>query len=373
MPSSAEQVLIVGAGPTGLAAALFLAERGVKARLIDRAEGPATTSRARVVNPRSFDLLKATGVAATMMAEARPVRGVRFSEHWRPLVKLEFANLPSSYPMAALPQARTEALLADALEARGLKAEREIAFEGLSQDDDGVEATLVHADGRREAVQTRVLLAADGAHSDVRKALGLAFTGSGYPEPWPLYDVRLNDPLDLDHAHVSFVTGGLVFLLGVSPGLWRVFGNVAEPLDHLPAGTRRGEVLWQSSFHIAHRVAPRAVIGRVALAGDAAHIHSPVGARGMNLGIEDAFIFAQCAADRFGGRPGRLADYGRLRRPLHKSVVRRMELLTTLARGRPPWVGHLRHVLMPMLVSFGPSTRVMQRFITGLDHPVEPM
>jgi 2-polyprenyl-6-methoxyphenol hydroxylase-like FAD-dependent oxidoreductase len=370
MPTSREQeLLIVGAGPTGLAAALFLADRGLRVRLIDKMAAPTTTSRAQVVNPRSLELLEGSGVAAAILREARPVRGVRFYENWRHLTQLDFDDLPSRYAMSVLPQARTEALLANALAARGVAAARPVAFAGLTQFPDRVDVVLSQADGGRERVTTPVLLAADGAHSDVRAALGIGFEGSAFPEAWPLYDIRLNDPLDLDHAHVSFVEGGLVFLLCIEPGLWRVFGNVAAPLDRLPQGTMTGNVEWQSSFHISHRLASRDVIDRVAFAGDAAHIHSPVGARGMNLGIEDAFVFAACAADALAGDMARLDDYAHLRHPVHARVVARMDRLTSLARGRPGWVGHLRHFLIPALTNFGPLAHIMREFITGLDYP----
>ena len=111
-------------------------------------------------------------------------------------------------------------------------------------------------------------------------------------------------------------------------------------------------------------------MGRVALAGDAAHIHSPVGARGMNLGIEDAYVYAACAQDVIKGRTGRLKDYSRLRHPIHKMVVSRMGRLTGLARGRPKWVGLLRHYLIPTMAGIGPLERIMRDFLTGLDHPV---
>jgi 2-polyprenyl-6-methoxyphenol hydroxylase-like FAD-dependent oxidoreductase len=141
-------------------------------------------------------------------------------------------------------------------------------------------------------------------------------------------------------------------------------------LDALPAGTVCGDVLWQSHFHIAHRVAERAGVGRVLLGGDAAHIHSPLGARGMNLGIEDAYVFADCAADALNGRLSRLASYAQLRHPVHRQVVRRVGALTHLMQGRPSTLRELRDVLVPRLVRFGPARRQFLRVAGGLDHPV---
>ncbi|MXP62221.1 FAD-dependent oxidoreductase [Roseomonas sp. M0104] len=368
---SQADVLIAGAGPTGLAAALFLARRGRRVRLVDQAEAPAATSRAQVINPRSLELLEPTGVTAAVLREARPIRGVRFYEGWRRIGEIDFSGLPARHAMSVLPQARTEALLTEALSRHGLAPERGLRLEALRQEAGLVLTEVTDTAGRRQTLRSSLLLGADGAHSAVRKALGLGFPGSSFPEAWPLFDVALNDPLDLDHAHIAFVPRGLVFMLALRQGLWRVFGNVAAPLEHLPPGTEAGEAVWTSNFHISHRRAAQVLAGRVALAGDAAHIHSPAGARGMNLGIEDAFVFAACAADALEGRPGRLADYARLRHPLHARVVRRMALLTRLARGRPALVGHLRHLLFPLAASLGPAAHRMRDFLAGIDQPLE--
>jgi 3-(3-hydroxy-phenyl)propionate hydroxylase len=111
----------------------------------------------------------------------------------------------------------------------------------------------------------------------------------------------------------------------------------------------------------------------VALAGDAMHIHSPIGARGMNLGIEDAYVYAGCAADALAGRRDAIDNYAKLWHPVHKTVVGRMDYLTILARGTPEWVGLMRRYLFPTMAGFGPVTRLMRKFLTGLDHPVESL
>jgi 2-polyprenyl-6-methoxyphenol hydroxylase-like FAD-dependent oxidoreductase len=365
------QPLIVGAGPTGLAAALFLAARGIRAHIIDCADAPSRTSRAQVVNPRSLELLAASGVTDAVLAEGRPVRGVKFYEDWEPLAVLDFTALPSSYAMTVLPQVRTEALLAQALARHGIAVERPVAFRDLKQAADGVDVGLGTPDGKHRNEQASIVLGADGAHSRVREALGVSFDGHAFPEPWPLYDVALADPLDLDHAHVCFVDEGLVFLLAIRPGLWRVFGDVPNLLAHLPCGARAGRPEWTSCFHVSDKRAGRIAEGLVALAGDAAHVQSPVGARGMNLGIEDAFVFAACFADAQLAQQEALERYARLRQPVHRRVVARMDRLTALSRGRPGWVGLLRHYLIPALAGFGPVKRPMQEFLTGLDQAVE--
>ncbi len=359
----------MGAGPTGLAAALFLAERGVRCRIIDAAPAPSSTSRAQVINPRTLELLESSGVSAAILAEARPIHHVVFYEGWTPLTQLEFGTAHPRYRMSVLPQARTEALLAGSLDALGVQVERPAELIWLSQSREVVTATI-KVDSRVESVQVPLALGADGAHSRIREELGIEFAGSSFPESWPLFDIELNDPLALDAAHVSFVADGLVFLLAIRPGLWRVFGNVPDLLGRLPPRTRIGEVQWESSFHIAHRVAAQEALGRVALAGDAAHIHSPVAARGMNLGIEDAFVFAECATQALGGNPASIAEYGRARHEVHKHVVARIARLTRLARGQPHLIGLGRRLLMPEITRVAPTQRAMVGLVTGLDHGV---
>jgi len=362
--------LIVGAGPTGLSAALFLALQGVHSRIIDRAAQPEKESRAQVVNPRTLELLEPTGVVDDLLAAGHPIHRARFYVGWKPIAQVELSGAHPRYRPTVIPQSRTEELLTHALSHYGVRPERGVRFVALRQDADGVSALLVHPGGEREITHAPLLLGVDGARSHVRTALGVGFEGSAFPEPWPLFDVHLNDPLDLESAHVSFVPGGLVFLLGLKPGLWRVFADVPDALERLPPGSARGVIEWRSSFHISHRLAQREALGRVALAGDAAHIHSPVAARGMNLGIEDAYVFAACAADALNGQWQRLQDFQRLRRPVHHAVIRRIRLLTELARGRPRMLGAMRRPLLLGVTHFPPALHAMVALLTGLDHEV---
>ncbi|MGB8629211.1 MAG: FAD-dependent monooxygenase [Xanthobacteraceae bacterium] len=361
--------LIVGAGPTGLSAALFLAEGGVQCRIVDKALAPSTNSRAQVINPRSLELLQQTGITDAILNEARPIHRAVFYEDWRPLAELEFGHAHPDFPMSALPQARTEALLADALAVFGVVPERGTALGSFQQDNDGVDAVLISTD-RSESFRAPIMFAADGAHSKVREALGITLEGSSFPEDWPLYDIELDVPLDSESAHISFVEDGMVFSLCIEPGVWRLFGNVPELLTRLPRGTKAGAIRWQSSFHVSDFIASRESVGRVVLAGDAAHIHAPVAARGMNLGIEDAFVFAHCALDALHGNLKRLSDYGLMRHEVHARVVARVDRLTRLARGKPAIIGMLRR-LMPVITGFGPTKRSMVELVTGLDHPIE--
>ena len=362
-------LMIVGAGPTGLAAALFLARRGVPVRIIDAAMQPTTTSKALLVNPRSLEMLKESGVAARIIAEGWAVKGMAMHRGNREVVSVDLLHQMPQLPIG-LAQARTEALLNDALEAFGVHVERGLSLQSLQQDAEQVALTLQQTDGSTQTVQASLVFGADGARSVVRHALGVDFAGSALPEPWLLWDVRLDTSLDPLRAHIGLQPDGFLFLMHLQAGIWRVIGNGIDPLAQLPCGSVPGEVMWQSQFHIAHRVASNASVGRVALGGDAAHIHSPLGARGMNLGIEDAYVFADCAFDALNGNLERMQEYAELRQPVHREVVRNIAALTRVMRGRPAPLRWLRNTLLPELVKVAPLRRRLLQTMAGLDHPL---
>lgn len=360
-------VLIAGAGPTGLAAALFLTLLGVPVRIIDRASEPTHTSKALGVNPRTLKLLEETGVTAAIETEAQPMRALRLHRRGRPLTTLtiDWAAIGAEHRMVILPQARTEALLADALAQRSVHVERGLGLIGLSQTPDVVKATLT--DG--STATAPLLFGADGAHSSVRKALDLDFPGDGWDEPWQLIDVDLTGPA-ADEGWIDLGPEGPFVCLPFSGQTFRLIGFGPPLLDNLPGGWTTGAVRWRSDFHVSHRMVQRMTVGRVCLGGDAAHIHSPIGARGMNLGIEDAFVFAACAADALAGQTGRLEDYDRLRRPVDAAVVRNVRTLTSAVRDTSARADQLRRFLIPLIARAPFLLHRILRVGMGLDHPV---
>ena len=363
-------VLIAGAGPTGLAAALFLRRRGIDVRIIDMAQEPSKTSKALLVNPRTLEILQESGVAARVMTEGWRVTGATMHRNDKQIVSLNLLDLLPGQPLIGLAQSRTEALLTVALQAQGVTVERGVSIVTVQQDATQVTCTLQHADGHTETTSASFLFGADGARSVVRKQLGLSFDGHSLPEPWKLWDLRLRTDLDAQRAHIVLVPDGLIFMMALQGDLWRVLGNGANPLDALPGHSTPGEVTWQSDFHIAHRLASHVCVERVALGGDAAHIHSPLGARGMNLGIEDAWVYTDCAVDALAGDMRRMAEYETLRHPIHRSVVHRIEAITRLMRGRPALLRTVRDRLIPQVAKLPFARRGLAQTISGLDHPL---
>ncbi|CAN5275765.1 NAD(P)/FAD-dependent oxidoreductase [soil metagenome] len=364
-------VLIAGAGPTGLAAALFLADLGVASRIVDAAPEPSPTSKALAVNPRSLEFLEPGGVTGRVLAEARPVRSMQLRDTGRVIATIPVERLASRFPMVVIPQARTEALLTEALAERGVEPERSVAVETAVNVEGGVTVGLRHADGRLETVASTILFAADGAHSAVRHALDIGFPGDTLAAPWMLVDVTLDAPVTDTEGYVEFLTGhGMVFALAFTPERWRIITVGGDPLDHLPAGRHARTVHWRSEFRISHRIADRLNVGRVCLGGDAAHLHSPMGARGMNLGIEDAWVFAHLAKRALDeGTTAALDTYGRVRREADAGVVKRVRLGTLTVLGLGPF-GALRGFLPRLAGSLPPARNAAMRLVAGLDHPV---
>ncbi len=366
--------LIVGAGPVGLGAALFLARQGRVPRIIEMRDEPSRQSKALAVNPRTLDILEPTGITQRMLEIGMPVHGVHIHRRGRIIAEITLAGIHPRYPfMLALSQATTERLLATALEAAGGRVERGRKMVACRTFPNHVEATLEpSAGGQPEVIRCPWLLAADGAHSTARHQLGIDFPGSSFADDWHLADVPLRTSLAADRAHVFFRdNGGFLFMLRVvdeeqkdRPGepIWRVIGNRPEPLAQLEQAEQAGPPLWSSSFHIAHRINTTLARDGVYFAGDAAHIHSPMGARGMNLGLEDAWVFAELV------RANRLAEYDQLRRPVDQKVVSQVELFSRIVAGESRIFRFLRAFVFPPAIKVPFVRAPMFRTVTGLDH-----
>ena len=368
-----DRPLIVGAGPVGLAAALFLARDGRSARLVEMSAEPSRQSKALAVNPRSLQLLETVGVTERMLAIGRKMTGACLWRGGRLAATIDFARLQGKYPfMLALSQAATERLLEQALVERGGAVERGARLVDCANDAAGVTATLATPDGDT-VCRAPWLLAADGAHSTARARLEIEFSGSTFRHKWELADVPLDTSLDENRAHAFLLSGGeFQFMIRVidpqaestaAGPLWRVIGNRPHLLERLTVGRIVGPPLWTSTFGISHRINRRLAAGKVYFAGDAAHIHSPVGARGMNLGIEDAWIFAQLA------RRGELARYEPLRYPIDRGVVRQVSIFSRIVACEPAPLRIVRG-LLPLLVRLGLPTPHMMAIVTGSDHPL---
>lgn len=344
MPRASTDVLIVGAGPTGLTLATALATRGIQTTVIDREAEGINTSRAAVVHARTLEVLESIGVTDRLVKLGVQARRFTIRDRDRILVPVRFDNLPTRYRYTLMiSQAVTEAVLRKRYVELGGQVMWLQALTDLAQDDEGVIATL--EDGTK--LHTRYLVGADGMHSIVRERAGIGFPGGSYEESFSLADVRLTGGVPDDEVILYFSPAGLVVVAPLPDGVHRIVATVDSAPEHpdiayvqtlLDArGPERerfivNEVLWGSRFRVHHRVVDTYRAGRVLLAGDAAHVHSPAGGQGMNTGIQDAIVLADALASALrSGNEESLNAYGEIRRPIAKEVVVFTDRLTRLA------------------------------------------
>jgi 2-polyprenyl-6-methoxyphenol hydroxylase-like FAD-dependent oxidoreductase len=362
-------ILIAGAGPTGLSAAIFLAHRGIKPRVIEKEEKRSPYSKAFGVNPRTLELHDETSVTERLLEDGWKLEGFTLWRNSTHIARIDFSKVNHKYPfMLVNSQADTEAILEDtALHQYGLTIERGTQLQHIELKNDEVEVTLQNDGQEHEIFNPTLVLGADGAYSTVRQSLQIDFPGSSYQEPWHLYDIELTTPLNRNEAHAFMLDDGAVFMVRLKDDVWRVLGNVPDLLTRLPRGSETGTVHWDSDFGISHRVAAQfQVQEKVFIAGDAAHIHSGLGARGMNLGIEDAYVFAELVSK------GRESEFGDRRRPTVLKVMNTVAHMTEVPRGESALskVARLR-LMMPLMRAIFPMiSQEASKWILGLDHPV---
>lgn len=337
-------VLVVGAGPTGLTLAASLIERGIATVIVDGQAEVAHTSRAAAVNARTLEVLDRLDVTRRMVKEG--IRAPRFTirDRSRTLMDLDFSALPTDYPYTLLiPQDVTEKLLHDRLLELGGTVIRPKKLTSVAEDADGVTATF--DDGA--SIRARYVVGADGIHSTVREQAGIGFHGGAYEESFVLADVNLRGEAPIEEVVLFWATAGLTVVAPLPDGTYRIVAPVDDApetpsaefmqriLDERGLGTGRmvvTDVVWGSRFRIHHRVADTYRVGRSLLAGDAAHVHSPAGGQGMNLGIQDAVALADALVSVLAGGPDTLLDeYSAARRPIAAGVVTLTDRLTRLA------------------------------------------
>jgi 2-polyprenyl-6-methoxyphenol hydroxylase-like FAD-dependent oxidoreductase len=332
------EVLIAGAGPVGLVLACDLARRGVKARLIDKNAGPTDLSKAIGVHARSLELLQDLGVVDQAIRRGAVQRSAVIYSGEHKLVELDLDKLDSPYPMLLdLEQGETERLLVENLETLGSHVDRNTELLSFEQDADGVTATLQSGSGTQETCRAAYLVGCDGAHSAVRHALQLTFDGEAYPMNMLLADVHLDWELPSDRIILDFARDGLLFAAPISGGRARVLGDIPDDVTEItievvrdfmnarsPVPVKVSDPVWMTTFRISERQVDRYREGRVFVAGDAAHIHSPAGGQGMNTGMQDVYNLGWKLGLAVIGRAsdGLLDSYNNERHPVGAQVLK---------------------------------------------------
>jgi 2-polyprenyl-6-methoxyphenol hydroxylase-like FAD-dependent oxidoreductase len=371
-------VLVVGAGPTGLTAAAEALRHGLTVRVVDRKSGRSTFSKALVTHARTMEVFQTMGIADQVVAE-----GARFAAlnthagRRRRHVRVDLLDQPwgdTAYPFwLSVPQYATERILEEHLVALGGGVDWRLSLDSLDERLDHVEARLLHEDGRFETVRSRWLIGCDGGRSRVRDAIGLRLDRADAGATFVLADVRTTATLTEDEGHGFLSPEGLLLIVPMpEPGLWRIIAHVPrrpgdEPLaidaaflDELisrRAGIDFGshDIRWESQFDLSHGVVDRYRRGRVLLAGDAAHIHSPVGGQGLNTGVQDAhnLVWKLALAPRLDDdAAGALLDsYEHERRAVAKEMVDGVARATDLITRQTGILRSLVGLVAPRVIS----------------------
>jgi 2-polyprenyl-6-methoxyphenol hydroxylase-like FAD-dependent oxidoreductase len=366
---TAPQVLIVGAGPTGLVLALWLTRLGVRVRIIDKTAEPGTTSRAVAVQARTLELYRQVGLSDAVVEAGVKVAGVNFWVRGGRAARVPLARIGeglSPFPYAlTYPQDAHERLLVERLGALGVDVERRTELVRFDQDAESVRAVLRRPDGSEEVCVAAYLAGCDGARSTVREALGTGFPGGTYSGLFYVADVDAAGAAADGEIHVDFEEADFLAVFPLKgQGRLRLIG----PVSWDPGGEHRdvtfedvgqraannlkltiAGVNWFSTYHVHHRVAARFREGRAFLLGDAAHIHSPVGGQGMNTGIGDAVNLAwKLAAVLRGDAPDSLlATYEPERTRFARRLVATTDRIFTLVTSQGWLARWVRTRLVP--------------------------
>ena len=374
-----EPIVVVGAGPTGAMLGIELARQGADVRVIEKAPMPPAESRAGGIQSRTLELFARLGIVEELLSIGNRIKAINYYSGVRRIARVDFGYLDSPYPfMLHIPQYETQRVLDDCLGRLGVPVERGVELVGLNHDPHGVTLEAARAGGRRQQLSASYVVGCDGAHSVVRHQLNMPFDGQAYEWTWMGGDVRVDWAYPESEVHLFISRAGVLACLPFGGGRWRLItpkvdGRSTEQarpnLEELrsvvaergPMAMRIDDPTWLGYFQASRRSAAHYRQGRVFLAGDAVHIHSPAAGQGMNTGLGDAANLGwKLGLVATGRAPTSLLDSYELERaPVAKGVIalthRIMRVFDSTAPFRP-----LRDRLLPL-----PSrSRIVQRQVT---------
>ena len=383
LPSETD-VLIVGAGPTGMALAIALQQEGIDHVLIDKLPEGLNTSRAGVIHAHTLEELDRIGVAKDLVRDGMRIQSFCIRDRNRPLLQLDFSKLPSAHPyLLMLPQDQTERILRERLTALGGVIYRNVTAAEVHQDASAARVSVT-APGGNGVIRAKYVVGADGMHSVVRAALGTEFEGGTYEDSFVLADVKMDWALGTNGVTLLFSPAGMVVIAPLPNDRYRVVATTAaeapehpsaefvqQLLDTRGPNNRRSqvkEVLWSSRFRLHHRVAKSYRNGRLLLMGDAAHVHSPAGGQGMNTGLVDAVVLGQLLPQviRNPEALSLLDKYQELRRPAASKVVAMAGRLTDMATAKGLVARASRNLLLSVLNVLPPARQAFLMNLSGL-------
>ena len=380
-------VLIVGAGPTGMAAAMSLSRSGIPVRIIDKAAQPSPWSRAIGIQARTLELFEQHRLVEPFLALGHKAHVANLYSNGHRLARLDFDPLQTRYPyLLFLEQATTERLMAEHLAAFGVTIERGVELLNCDQGSASLQATLRYPNGAEEKVRPSYIIGADGAHSTVRHGLNIGFTGKTFEQTFLLADLHADTEWPDDEFHIFASGEGIAALFPMRDGRVRLIADrrapaegtksdaptldeccelIAQRIQHRVSAS---SLEWSSYFHLNSRMAETLRSGRIFLAGDAAHVHSPAGAQGMNTGIQEAFNLGwKITRVLTASAPDRLLDtYYAERHPIERDVLRQSSLMTQLAAAGHGPIALIRDHVTPALSAIGPLRDAARRAVSEL-------
>jgi 2-polyprenyl-6-methoxyphenol hydroxylase-like FAD-dependent oxidoreductase len=385
------QVLIIGAGPTGLVLALWLAKTSIGVRIIDKAPRPGTTSRAIVIHPRSLEFYHQLGIAEEVVKKGVEIKGASLFVSGKRKGHVPFSNLKASMSpyqfMLGYPQDEQEQMLEDQLSALGIKVERNAELTSFEQTEHGVRAQLRNAAGEEEWCEATFLAGCDGAHSKVREVIAAGFPGGTYEETFYVADLKATGLFEQGEVNIALDEADFLAIFPLAAGGHvRLVGTIrpeAIKKEHIEWGDVSKDIInrmkidiqelnWFSTYRVHHRVAAHFRKGNAFLLGDAGHIHSPVGGQGMNTGIGDAVNLAwKIAAVLQNSAPENILDtYEPERIAFAKRLVASTDRAFTFVSARGPFATWVRTRIAPYLVpwafGFVPVRRCLFRIVSQL-------